>query len=161
MKKTRTIRRVYITKSGKRKVYEYKYTVYQVKGHKRHRGKKNILWRGKITKYGEKWLEEYKKGLDFSDRNDLEARILSDERNGRTVSVTTMESRMKETKTERYIYNMGGDAQDIADELGVEYEDIVNDDHWDWSTNRLTINGVTYEFTFDYKNHTLDWRLVE
>ena len=168
-RRKKVVTRTYISKkTGKKKVYKYEYYQYKVKkrGTKAKwvtRSAKNIIYRGKLTKYGQAWLEEYKKGLDLSDRNDLEARILSDERHKRTVKASTMIARMKETKIERYLYNMGGDVRDLSEDLNISEEDILNDKNWVFNgdVGHFIFNGTTYEFHFKYKEHSLDWEIIE
>lgn len=166
----------YISKrTGKTKIYRYVYgdngyresyirTVGEKGGkHTLTRGKeKNIVWRGRVTKYGQKWLKEYKKGLDFSDANYLEARLLSMERHKRSVSSTTMESILKDSKIDRFIYNMGGDTESLSKNLEVSERDILNEKYWhfDNGDGTFTYNGVTYLFTFDYSNHSMSWRVL-
>lgn len=158
----RIIRRKYTSKkTGRTKIYEYKYDTYKVQGKTKHRSKRNVIWRGKVTKYGQKWIEEYSKGLDISDRNELEARLLSAERNRKTVSETSLKSMLSENRTARYIYNMGGDIDDIARELDVSESDIVREKNWDFDRSILTINGISYQFYFDYKSHSMRWEIIE
>lgn len=164
MKKTkykRVITRKYTSKkTGKTKVYKYTYSVYKVNNKIKTRSVKNIIYRGKVTKYGREWLDKYKQTLDISDQNDLEARILSDERNKRTVTAQTMKSRIQENKTARFIYNMGGDIDELSEEMGVDYRDLINDKHWDFKNETFTFNGITYQFHFDYKSHSLVWEII-
>lgn len=158
----KVVTRTYISKkTGKTKTYRYTYTTYKVNKKVKTRSTKNIIYRGKITKYGKEWLAKYKKTLDYSDQNELESRILSDEKNKRTVTSTTMKARMMESKTARFIYNMGGDVDELSEEMGISYEDLINDDHWNWDKETFTINGITYQFHFDYESHSLTWEVVE
>ena len=164
-KKIKTIKRVYVSKkTGKKKTYTYEYEVFNVNGKTVHRSRRNIVFRGKLTKYGREWLEKYEKNLDYSDVNDIEDYVLELQRRGKTAKSTTIVSHLNylegKNKTASYIYNMGGDAHELADELGVTYEDIVNDDHWDFKKDTFTINGITYKFKFDYREHNLSWEVV-
>lgn len=157
----RTITRTYTSKrTGKTKTYVYKYDVYKVQGKRVHRGTKNIMYRGKITKYGAKWIEEYKRGLDVSDRNELEAQLLSGEKNKRTITSTSMVSRMQEDSTSRFIYNMGGDVNDLSKELDVDYDELINKENWDFKQSTFSYKGKTYQFYFEYESHELRWELV-
>lgn len=171
----KSVKKYLSKRTGKTKIYTYIYgdngyrsSYIKVVGEKggKHtltRAKdKNIVWRGKVTKYGRAWLDEYKKGLDLSDRNDLEARILSDERHKRTVSRTTMESRLRDGKIDRFIYNMGGDIKDLSNLLEIDESEIMNEKNWAFKNGKgtYTYDGVTYVFKFDYASHTMVWEAI-
>ena len=160
-KKIKTIKRVYVSKkTGKKKTYTYEYETFNINGKTVHRSRRNVVFRGKITKYGKEWLEKYKKNLDISDANDIERYVLSAEREGRTLKASSAISHLQENKTARFIYNMGGNIDDLAEEMGVTYEDLVNDKHWDFNKSEFTVNGVTYRFTFEYREHNIIWEIV-
>ena len=157
----RIIRRKYTSKkTGRTKIYEYKYDVYKVQGRTKHRSKRNVVYRGKLTKYGQEWVKEYSKGLDISDKNELAARVLSAERNHKTVSETSFKSMLSENRTARYIYNMGGDIDDISRELNVSERELVNEKNWDFNKNVLIIGNTMYQFYFDYKSHSMRWEII-
>ena len=142
------------TKGGK----SYAYRTYKVNGKTVRRRIKNIMKNGKITKYGQEWLDEYKRGLDLEDRNDLQARLLSWHRQGETITAEKIKSVLKDTKVERYLYNMGGEPDDIADEIGIDRSEFFNADNWDFRESIFTFDGETYEFSFDYSTHNISWR---
>lgn len=160
------IRKYTSKKTGKTKTYRYEYFQFKVRNGRKTktvtRSAKNIIYRGKVTKYGREWIEEYKKGLDISDRNELEAQIISAERHKRTVKSSSMISRMKETKIERYLYNMGGDIYDLSEDMNISEEDLMRESNWTFKGEEgyFTFNGITYEFHFKYKEHTIDWSVV-
>lgn len=158
---TRTVTRRYTSKkTGKTKVYKYTYSIYKVKGRVRTRSKKHIVWRGKVTKYGEKWIQEYSKGLDISDRSELEAQVLRAERHNWSVTENSLKSRLMESRTAKYIYNMGGDVEELAEEFGIDERDLINDKYWDFNNSTFTFNGTTYQFYFDYDKHSIDWKVI-
>lgn len=160
----KVVTRIYVSKkTGKTKTYRYTYTTYKVNKKTKYRhSPKNIIYRGKITKYGKEWIAKYKETLDISDQSELEAQIQTAEKNKRTITNNTMKAKLMESKTERFLYNMGGgDVEELAQEMGITYEDLLNDDHWDWDKETFTINGITYQFHFDYESHSLTWEIVE
>ena len=163
-----TFTRTYNSKYGKnikivknrRTGKSYAYREYKVNGKTVRRRIKNIMKNGKLTKYGEEWLEEYKRGLDFEDRNDLQARLLSWQRRGETITAEKIKSVLKDTKVERYLYNMGGEPDDIAEEIGVDSEALFNADNWNFNDGIFSYNGEEYEFTFNYGSHNISWRRI-
>lgn len=157
----RTVRRTYISKkTGKKRVYKYTYTIYKVNGKTRTRSVKNVVYRGKLTKYGKAWVEAYSKNLDRADRNDLQARLLNAEQLHKTVTVNSIKSMLSENRTARYIYNMGGDIDELAEEMNLDPRELVNERNWDFNKSRFTYNGLTYEFYFEYDEHSIHWELV-
>ena len=150
----RNIRIIKNKKTGK----SYAYREYKVNGKVVRRRIKNVIKDGKLTNYGKQWIEEYKKGLDFEDRNDLQARIISWERRGETVTVEKIQSVLQSTKVERYIYNMGGEPDYVAEDLGVDRDVLFNATNWNFDEGTFTYNGVVYEFTFDYADHSIRWQ---
>ena len=62
---------------------------------------------------------------------------------------------MSETATERFIYNMGGDIDDIAEDFRVDRSEIIDADNWDFDESILTIGGRKFQFKFDYKSHSV------
>ena len=148
---------------NKRTGKSYAYREYTVKGKKVRRRIKNIMKDGKITKYGEEYIKEYMKDLSISDRNDLEDKLNEWKRKGTTVTVEKLKSHLSETKIERFIYNMGGEMDELAADLGVKEEELLDMQKWDdWDSNpTFTYEGVTYEFTFDYDTHSLTWKVKE
>ena len=146
------------TKSGK----SYAYKEYTINGKKVRRRIKNLVKNGKVTKYGEEWLEEYRKKLDFSDQNELRAILYKAQRNKETITIEGLTSRLSNTKIERFIYNMGGEVEDLAADLGVDEEDLLDTTRWKkWDSNpTFEFDGVTYEFTFDYDTHSIKWKEV-
>lgn len=140
----------------------YAYKEYTVNGKKVRRRIKNLVKNGKVTQYGEEWLEEYKRNLDFSDQNELRAILYKAQRNRETITIEGLTSRLSNTKIERFIYNMGGEVDDLAADLGVEEEELLDQQRWkNWDSNpTFEFEGVTYEFTFDYDTHSITWKAV-
>lgn len=55
---------------------------------------------------------------------------------------------------------MGGEPEDLSDELGVDEGELFNQQNWNFDDNTFTYDGVTYEFTFDYDTHNITWKVV-
>ena len=143
-------------KTGK----SYAYKEYTVNGKRVRRRIKNVMKDGKLTKYGRDYIEEYKRGLSISDKNDLDDKLNEWKRKGETVTVEKLTSHLSKTQIERYIYNMGGEVEDLAADLGVDEEELLDKQrwkHWD-TTPTFEFEGVTYEFTFDYATHSITWK---
>ena len=135
----------------------YAYREYKVNGKTVRRRIKNLVKNGKVTQYGEEWLQEYSRNLDLSDRNELRAILYKAQRDKETITIEGLTSRLSDTKIERFIYNMGGEVDDLAEDLGVEEEDLLDTTKWrNWDSNpTFEYDGVTYEFTFDYDTHSI------
>lgn len=81
--KTISYTREYTSKYGKhvkivknrRTGKSYAYKEYTVNGKKVRRRIKNVMKNGKLTNYGREYIEEYKRGLSISDRNDLDDKL--------------------------------------------------------------------------------------
>ena len=64
------------------------------------------------------------------------------------IDEVSMLSRMSGDKTRRFIINLGYDPEELAKELGISEEDLLNPSNWNKDT--LTVNGISWLFTFKY-----------
>lgn len=138
----------------------YAYREYKVNGKTVRRRIKNIMKNGKMTQYGEEYIQEYMRGLSTSDKNDLRAWLSQERRDKNTVTVEKLTSHLSDTQVERFIYNMGGEPEDLAADLDIDESELFNQQNWNFNDNTFTYDGVTYEFTFDYDTHNLTWKVV-
>ena len=143
-------------KTGK----SYAYREYKVNGKTVRRRIKNIMKDGRMTQYGQEYVEEYMQGLSTSDKNDLRAWLSQERRDKKTVTVEKLTSHLSDTEVERFIYNMGGEPEDLAADLDIDESELFNVDNWNFNDNTFTYDGKTYEFTFDYDTHNLTWKEV-
>ena len=153
------------------KVYSYTYKEYRNNGKVVFRRRAEIIMKdGELTPYGREWIEEYKKGLDISDINTLDSKEIFWERHGETITVDKLQSLLKKSDVERYIYNMGGEPDDVAKSLSAELgvkEDILrdslfNEKKWDFKEGTFTYtpemgDPIVYAFTFTYADHVINW----
>lgn len=152
--KRKVVRR-YKLKSGKTVTKTYYYNQYNVNGRTKSRSEKNIVWRGKLTKYGEKWQKEYNKHLSIDEKSELQDYINDAIHDKKTMTSTKLKSKLSENQVERYIYNMGGDIDDLAEDFGVDRGEIIDAENWDFDESILTIDGRKFQFKFDYKSHSI------
>lgn len=138
----------------------YAYREYKVNGKTVRRRIKNIMKEGKMTQYGREYVNEYMRGLSRSDAQDLKDWLEQEHRDGKTVTVEKLKSHLSSTKIERFIYNMGGEPDDLAADLEIDESDLFDLSNWDFENNTFKLNGKTYEFSFDYDTHNLAWKEV-
>ncbi len=167
MIKYKTVRRKYVTKSGEIKLYTYNYRVVEGK-HKKVVGygvnnHKLLNKNGKTTKYYDKYVEAIKKNKDMDEAQkrdmllELDVEMFSAKNKGEELTTSRFESHYLDNKIDRYIYNMGGDIDALAEDMGLRVEDLRNNDNWDWITNTFKFDGVLYTFKFDYEGGGVTW----
>ena len=157
----------YLKKSGNIKYYTYNYRVVEGK-HKKIVGygvnnHKLLNKNGKTTKYYDKYVEAIKNNKDMSEDQktdmllELNVEIGSARRHNQDLTTSRFESHYLDNRIDRYIYNMGGDIESLAEDMGLEVEDLRNNDNWDWTTNTFKFDGVLYTFKFDYEGGGVTW----
>lgn len=158
----RNIKIVKNRRTGKSYAYrEYKITDKNGNTKTVRRRIKNIMKDGKMTQYGEEYIQEYMRGLSTSDKNDLRAWLSQERRDKNTVTVEKLTSHLSDTQVERFIYNMGGEPEDLAADLDIDESELFNKENWNFDDTTFTYDGVTYEFTFDYATHNITWKVKD
>ena len=77
------------------------------------------------------------------------------EKKNKAFSEATFRSKLEDSKREKYFFNMGGDIDEIAAELGTTREVLAADANWDH--DNFKFNGWVYTFKFDYDNGGISW----
>lgn len=170
-KRFKQITRIYTKKDGTQVVRTYSYRVKDGK-HERVKtgygatGKHKLLNKnGKKTKYFDQYVDSIKNNKDLSSDekrsliNELNAYTEKYRREGKALTNATFESHMIDNSVDRFIYNLGGDIEQVSEELGISEEDLRNPYNWDFQDNTFTINGMQYMFSFDYDNGGVSWKL--
>lgn len=166
-KTTKTIKRTYTTKSGKKVTKTYTYETKKVSGYGETGDRKLITKAGNTTKA----YDEMKATIMSSDElntsqkrqliRQLDKRIEIARHEGIIYYENTFLSHMQglefdedtgsliETKKNRlrYIYNMGGDPDEIAAELGVTTDELNDENNWHGDT--FLPLGITFNFDYD------------
>lgn len=171
--RTRTVKRTYWSK----KKQEYVTKIYKYQGYKTvTRGQKFVVKHGKVTKYGEQLKRSLINQLGEGWRAKVESKMAArdDLRESTLISqlevaLADLESgqldlsekdKISRKKLRAYIYNMGGDAEDLARDLGISVKDLLNPANWTFKNDEdatFTFNGRVYEFYFKYKENTISW----
>ena len=168
---TKRVVRTYTTKSGvKTKVYEYKSK--KVKGYGSESDRKLVTKSGKTTAAYDDMVEAINSSKDFTNSQkrqllrQLNVRVETAKAEGMVYWENTFLSHMQglefdedtgaliETKKNRlrYIYNMGGDPDEIAAALGVSKDDLLNERNWSGDT----FIPLGLRFFFEY-NRGIRW----
>ena len=165
-KKRIVVRQYTSKKTGQKKFYTYVYSKYTVQGKSKHRQSRTIMKDGKLTKYGEKYVELYKDNLpSFSQKNDFQAKVLSWQRNGKTLTEEFVTSSFTRDTTARFIYNMGGDVDDLSEDLGIAKASLLSEANWNFEKqvfrNVDKFGNVSYyQFDFDYDSHSITYSQI-
>lgn len=115
---------------------------------------------GRITTNSKKNVEKFKEaimqtpGYTAAEKetliNDLDARIYNAHKNKRKLTTTGFMGAQESDKIERLLTNAGYTADELAKEIGVSEEDILNSSNWE--------DGVfmgTWELSFNYTSSIL------
>lgn len=168
-------RTYYKKKTGEWVTKYYKYNYDESKGYGTQVGK--LMFKsGKTTKlYDKLKIEIKKKYKDWqADKiiDDLDARIREARRKGRIYELNTFISHLKgvefdeemhqlvESKRniERYIYNMGGDPNELANQIGVSRDTLLNKNNWSDST--FSFNDNKFSLDVRYEDGVVKWTVV-
>lgn len=158
--KIHRVERKWFRKNGTLVVRNYTYTKNSKYSDVNH--KLTIKRDGKFekTKFYDKLVErlrdEYKSDAEAY-INLLDSKINSASHNGKEYSQATFMSQLKDTQREKYFFNMGGDIDEIADELGVSREDLIDENGEHWKGDTFIFDGFAYTFKFDYDNGGISW----
>ena len=150
MARGRTVRRTYWSKKLQAFVTkEYHYA------HKSTRGKTLVDKRGRILKKNVgKFEEAIRANQDYSDVEkrsliaDLRAIVAQRHRTGDKLTTTGFIGRQQSNKVARFLANAGYSPEELAEELDIDEEDILDPENWD--DDILTVNGMRYKFKFTY-----------
>ena len=158
--KFKTIKRTYFSKKlGKNVTKEYTYAFTQ--SNKYRKGDKVLLTpSGNLTNAYQKYHKELEDryGKHSAEVYDLEAQIFDAKLKHKGYSESTFESHVLDTARERYFYNMGGDIEQVSEDMGISVEDLKDDKNW--QGDLFTYNDITYLFSFDYDFGGVTWRRI-
>ena len=154
MKKTRTVTRTWITKSGQVKTKTYTYA------HKSTKGLTLVNKRGVVMK---KNVEAFKRQIDASteyDENykrmlkaDVDNYILTRKgKANRQLTTSGFMGHLKSNELDRLFTNLGYSSDEFAEATGFDEEDLLNIDNWQFTGNEsyFTVKGKKYKFIWTY-----------
>lgn len=144
--KKRTVVRKYFSKRKNEwvtKTYEY-----NVK-----KAKKSPLIVGKKGNIYEDRLKELRDSLGTMDQYELDRRIahqrsLAERGIDARISERTLRSMLSDSMIEKAIINTGYTPEELADEMGISLDDLLDEANWNDSV--FTFGGKTWNFEFRY-----------
>lgn len=167
MSKLRTIRRTYYSKRlGTTVTKEYTYGA--------GKSRRGLTLVGKSGRLNHKNIQRFKDSIDTNDllsvsekvtlKNELNALIKVRHEKGQKLTTTGFYGWKEEKKINKLLTNAGYTAEELADEIGVSEEDILNADNWkkdkDADGNEISqmyfeFNGTIYDIQFNYTSSIL------
>lgn len=150
---------MWVNKNGEATIRTYQYKDYKKKSGRAKRSKLLVGKNGRIGENNKKNLEKYFAEIDanpefsqaekISLKNMMKAKINDAKKEGKSLSIKSAESQIAKTKQEKYIINLGYEADDLARELNIDVEDLLDPKNWDNDT--LTVGGIAWQFRFNYE----------
>ena len=141
--KTRTVVRKYFSKRKNEwvtKTYHYK----------RNKAKRSDLIVGKSGKIYEDRLKKLRDSLDVDDQYELDLIIMHQKaKKDARISERTLRSMLSDSKIEKAIINTGYSIDELADELGIDVADLLDENNWNGST--FSFGGDSWDFEFRYE----------
>ena len=129
---------------------------------KSKRGRTLVGKNGVISKNSKKNVErlvnEIRNRDDISDKekigliSDLETEVKTAHINGKKLTVNGFFAKQEEDKINRLLVNAGYTAEELAEEIGVSVEDILDEKNW----NKDTFMGV-WQLQFNYTGEILKY----
>lgn len=161
----------------KGKYIEKKYT-YDYKGYKTTtRSSKLLVKNGKLTDYGKEVREAMvtKLGKPFEAKVDelLHKVVNKDKSLKESTFMSQIENALEQAeskslnkdnsraKLRTFIYNMGGDVEDLASDLGITKKELLDEKNWRFVNSEeayFTFGGYEYSFYFKYEENEIRWQ---
>ena len=140
--KKRTVVRKYFSKRKNEWVTKtYQYNV--------KKAKRSDLIVGKSGKIYEDRLKKLRDSLDADDQYELDLIIMHQKsKKDARISERTLRSMLSDSKIEKAIINTGYSIDELADELGIDVADLLDENNWNGST--FSFGGDSWDFEFRY-----------
>lgn len=90
---------------------------------------------------------------DISVKAEIKAKVREAVRKGENLSTKSLLSKVADSRIEKMFINAGYTEPEILAELGIDREDLFNQENWDGST--FYFGGKTYDFVFGYTGNVL------
>ena len=141
--KKRTVVRKYFSKRKNEWVTKtYQYNV--------KKAKRSDLIVGKSGKIYEDRLKKLRESLDADDQYELDLIIMHQKsKKDARISERTLRSMLSDSKIEKAIINTGYSIDELADELGIDVADLLDENNWNGST--FSFGGDSWDFEFRYE----------
>lgn len=153
---TKKVKRTWWSKKEQRYITKtYEYTIVKKAGKitttSRNRRSKLIV--GKNGIYQDRLKELLMTTNDISVKAEIKAKVKEAVRKGEKLSTKTLLSKISDSRIEKMFINAGYTEPEILEELGIDREDLFNEENWEGST--FSYGGKTYDFVFRYTGSVL------
>ena len=155
-----------------KKKYEYTHEAYKTS----YRGQALLVKNGKLTQHGKEvrarlmagdmsdtFKHEVDKYLTDKEHKNIKESTLMAHLENVTYQVThkdEIDSKEGSRNPRTFIYNMGGDVDELAEDMGISKEELLNKKNWRFVSSEeayFTLNGVEYSFKFKYEENMITW----
>ena len=141
--KKRTVVRKYFSKRKNEwvtKTYHYN----------RKKAKRSDLIVGKSGKVYKDRLKKLKDSLDEYDQFELDLIIIHQQaKKDARISERTLRSMLADSKIQKAIINTGYTPEELAAEMGINVDDLLDEDNWDGDIFKLGDRTWNFEFRYD------------
>ena len=141
--KQRTVVRKYFSKRKNEwvtKTYHYN----------RKKAKRSDLIVGKSGKVYKDRLKKLKDSLDEYDQFELDLIIMHQQaKKDARISERTLRSMLADSKIQKAIINTGYTPEELAAEMGINVDDLLDEDNWDGDIFKLGDRTWNFEFKYD------------
>lgn len=154
---TKKIKRTWWNKSKQEFVTkEYEYSVTKKQGKVTTsviRSRRSKLIVGKNGIYEDRLNALLETTDDFAVKAEIKAKAKEAVRKGEKLSTKSLLSKVAESKIEKMFINAGYTEPEILAELGIDRDDLYNEENWKGST--FNYQGAVYDFVFSYTGNVL------
>lgn len=153
---TKKVKRTWWSQKEQRyitKTYEYTTVKKAGKITTTSRNRRSKLIVGKNGIYEDRLKELLKTTNDISVKAEIKAKVKEAIRKGEKLSTKTLLSKIADSRIEKMFINAGYTEPEILEELGIDREDLFNEENWEGST--FSYGGETYDFVFGYTGNVL------
>ena len=153
---TKKVKRTWWSQKEQRyitKTYEYTTVKKAGKITTTSRNRRSKLIVGKNGIYEDRLRELLKTTNDISVKAEIKAKVKEAIRKGEKLSTKTLLSKIADSRIEKMFINAGYTEPEILEELGIDREDLFNEENWEGST--FSYGGETYDFVFGYTGNVL------
>ena len=162
-KSIRVVKRHYTLKDGTKVTKIYTYGTRTTT-----RNTEAITRNGQLTEYGREYIKTLKQGENEAYEHTINMLVQSNPDMseasliGRLENIKEqIESQDVNRKTVRsFIYNMGGDVDELAADLGISKKELLYEGNWQFKSKEEAVfvyRGNYYTFSFKYDEETISW----
>ena len=114
------------------------------------KAKRSDLIVGKSGKVYKDRLKKLRDSLDANDQFELDLIIMHQQaKKDARISERTLRSMLADSKIEKAIINTGYTPEELAAEMGINVDDLLDEDNWDGDIFKLGDRTWNFEFKYD------------